>query len=264
MSSNKKSKSAGSMLIQSLPSLLRSKGSQKSKSSKDTANGDVAKTKEKKKTVSTKESSSKSGNGSRESSSSKPKKKHVVVNGNATIGHVPPSGSNTAVDIRGRPIVRKKWRPLSYAEPGSKSRSSSSSAVLQGNCFGTSNSNNKNGFHKEIYSINNNNNNEYDDEYEKFDPRIITRLEADLFAMDQHYSKMYNGHSVRELEARLCQLKLQQLQRRNSVDFAISCVEPSPMCYSVEEVIFVLTSCPFILYWMLLCRRNCHLSMLIT
>lgn len=292
MSKKSKTSSAGSMLIQSLPSLLKPKGSSKkaaaaaakeaaissggSATPVTTTTSGSGKTKERRE----KESSSGSGNKSRESSSKSKKTSskhrhnhhhndnHVVVNGNATIGHAPSSAQTAGapVDIRGRPIVRKKWRPLSYAEPGGshKGRSSSvGSAVLQGSCFGgnsnnNSNSNNNNnnkshGNNKNKISSNqhndnsiliNNNNNNYNNNdimndidflNETFDPRIITRLEADLFTMDQHYSKMYNGHSVRELEARLCQLKLQQLARRNSVDFAISCVEPHPMCY-VEEV----------------------------
>lgn len=45
----------------------------------------------------------------------------------------------------------------------------------------------------------------------------------------------YNGHNVADLEARLAHLRVQQRERRKSLDFAISCVEPDPTCFSVEE-----------------------------
>jgi len=46
----------------------------------------------------------------------------------------------------------------------------------------------------------------------------------------------FNGHRIAELEARLTQLRIQQMHRRKSVDFAISCVEPDPTYFYVGQV----------------------------
>lgn len=107
---------------------------------------------------------------------------------------------------------KKKARPFSYAEPGSL-----------------------NGRHDDHQ--NHSNGSEYNGATYLSSTSIPT---ADLSPKGKlenvgNCGATYNGHNVADLEARLARLRVQQLERRKSLDFAISCVEPDPTCFSVEE-----------------------------
>ncbi|CAG7837490.1 unnamed protein product [Allacma fusca] len=223
------------------------------------------------------------------SKSKEKSKKKVVVNGSSTIGR---TSNVQSVDIRGRPIVRKKWRPLSYAEPGAHSSSSnnnnnnssnsssqhhhqphlisshrdvpvlSNHGTSNGHSSGTTtasggNSSTATKGRRSIHSTNSISvfnggisihhqaeetsaaiTNGHNSENE-----ILELSQADEALLRSYYSnngmtmssRTYNGHSVIDLEARLSRLRVQQLARRKSVDFAISCVEPDPTCFSVDS-----------------------------
>lgn len=98
-------------------------------------------------------------------------------------------------------FVKKKWRPMSYAESTLNPLSSSLSFPI--NSF-----------------------------YNATNDKCLE--------IESGSNKLFNGYSIEDLEFRLNRLrqKQQQSERRKSicVDFAISCVEPNPTCFSMEQV----------------------------
>lgn len=126
--------------------------------------------------------------------------------------HSPPQSNGATATLK-RPtsvsFQKKKARPFSYAEPGS---------LTNGNHF-NDNVKLRNGKSNDHLAIS---------------PPPISSPKGRLENIGND-GATYNGHNVADLEARLARLRYQQRERRKSLDFAISCVEPDPTCFSVEE-----------------------------
>ncbi len=161
---------------------------------------------------------SESTNGNNASSSSSAKLKGLSTSGNTATLKRP-----TTVSFQ-----KKKARPFSYAEPGSLSNG-------HHNHHATSSSH--------LHQL------------QKSNGISSSKKSSIINSCDSHFNSIpvtnlspkgklenvgndgptYNGHNVADLEARLAHLRVQQRERRKSLDFAISCVEPDPTCFSVEE-----------------------------
>lgn len=141
------------------------------------------------------------------------------------------SGGNTATLKRPTTVSfqKKKARPFSYAEPGSLSNGHASNNHSHHHQNSHLQQNYANGISKVKHGGMGINNGD-------INPIPITNLTPKgRLENVGNDGPTYNGHNVADLEARLVRLRVQQRERRKSLDFAISCVEPDPTCFSMEE-----------------------------
>ena len=119
---------------------------------------------------------------------------------------------------------RKKWRPMSYAEPGGRNRLS----------FSLCSNSNSNGNAPNLSLVRNTNSSDNGTSYSQ--PDYDSSGMSVNSSSTNSSSTKYNGHNITDLEARLLRLRQQQWERRKSIsDFAISCIDPTPISYAVMQ-----------------------------